>query len=242
MDFYKDLFIGFIRPKKYGELLNKGTSRVVVYSVILLLISSVIAFLSFRQLSDAAQRYYKEVVPEFSFQNNELNMSEPFKLEFMGMIIAADSTKDFTKEDFNSNLQGLLFDKDSLLVRSAGKTEEAEYIRLTDGKDIAFSKQDIYLLAPTFKVIFYVLFSLSVIFSIAGFFLGALVVALFALIPNKISKLSFGKLYKAAIFSRGLPIILSIILGRFIGSIPVIVSLLISFIIVNIALTTISQD
>ncbi len=240
MDFFNDLLTGFINPKKYSNLLNKGISRVVVYSLILILISSILTFLSLSKLSDAAQKYYKEVVPEYTFMNNELIMSEPFKLEFMGMVIAADSNTEFTKEDFGSNLQGLLFDKNSMLVRSTANTAEVEYVKLTDGEDIAFSKQDIYLLAPAFKGIFYALFALSLIFNIAGFFLGALIVSLFALIPNKLSKLSFGKLYKAAIFSRGLPVILSLILGRFIGGIPIIVSLLISFIILNIALTSIT--
>lgn len=240
MNFVNDLVTGFIRPKKYGELLNKSTNRVVVYSLILIFISSILVFLSLSRLSDAAQKYYKEVVPEYSFTNNELTTSEPFRLEFMGMIIAANSTTEFTKADFGNNLQGLLFDKNSMLVRSATNTAEVEYVKLTDGEDIAFSKQDIYLLAPTFKLIFYIMLVITIIMNIAGFFLGALVVSLFGLIPNKICKLSFGRLYKAAIFSRGLPIILSLVLGRFIGGIPIIVSLLISFIILNIALTSIT--
>ncbi len=240
MNFVNDLVTGFIRPKKYGELLNKSTNRVVVYSLILILISSILVFFSLLKLSNAAQKYYKEVVPEYSYTNNELTMSEPFKLEFMGMIIAANSDTEFTKEDFGNNLQGLLFDKNSMLVRSTTNTAEVEYIKLTNGEDIAFSKQDIYLLAPTFKLIFYIMLVITIIMNIAGFFLGVLVVSLFGLIPNKICKLGFGKLYKAAIFSRGLPVILSLVLGRFIGGIPIIVSLLISFIILNIALTSIT--
>ncbi len=240
MDFLNDLLTGFIRPKKYKELLEKGTSRVVVYALILILISSVIAFLSLSKLSDATQKYYREVVPEFSFANNELNMSEPFKLELFGMIIAADSEKEFGSADFGDNIQGFLFDKNSMLLRSAAGTREFEYRELADDEYITFSKQDIYLLSPTFKIIFYIFLAFTIVYNAAGFFLGALIVALFALIPNRVSKLSFGKLYKLAVYSRGLPVILSLVLSSFIGPVPIIISFLISIIIVNIALTAIS--
>ncbi len=242
MDFLNDLLTGFIRPKKYKELLEKGTSRVAVYVLILILISSVIAFISLSKLSSATQKYYKEVVPDFSFTNNELNMSESFRLELFGMIIAADSDKEFSSADFGDNIQGFLFDKNSMILRSTAGTKEFQYRELADDEYITFSKQDIYLLSPTLRILFYVFLIFTIAYNVAGFFLGALVVSLFALIPNRVSKLSFSKLYKLSIYSRGLPIILSLVLSGFLGTIPTIISLLISLIVVNIALTAITPN
>ncbi len=241
MGFLNDLLTGLIRPKKYGELLNKGASRVVVYALILVIISSTILVTSLFKMFSTMGKYYNEVVPDFSFHNNTLTMAEPFRLEFMGMIIAADSQKELTKDDFGNNIQGVLFDSNSMLMRSAAATVEASYKELADGEIISFSKKDSYLLAPTVKVILYVMSLISVLFDIGGFFFGALVVALFGLIPNKAIKLSFGKLYVLSIFSRGFPIILSLILSRFIGGIPTFISILISFIILNIALSSIAH-
>ena len=242
MGFLNDLLTGLIRPKKYGELLNRGASRVVVYALILILISSTLLVTSLFKMFYTTEKYYNEVVPDFSFENNTLTMAEPFKLEFMGMIIKADSQKELTKDDFGDNIQGVLFDSNSMLMRSAAATVEASYKELTEGEKISFSKKDSYLLAPTVKVILYVTSLISVLFNVGGFFLGVLVVALFGLIPNKTAKLSFGKLYILSIFSRGLPIILSLILSRFIAPIPTFISILISFIILNIALSSITNN
>ena len=240
MDFFKDLFVGFIHPKEYGELLSKGKSRVVVYALILIAVSSIIIITSLNNTYTMMGKYYKEVVPEFSFSNNELTMSEPFNLELFGTIISADSDKQFTKQDFGNNIQGILFDKDSCISKTVGQVIEVKYSDLTDNTNTSFTKNDTFALFPYVNTFFYIFMLITLIFNICGFFICVLIVALFALIPNKVTKLKFGTLFKAAIFSRGLPQILSLILSAFIGPIPFLLNILLSFILVNIALQSIA--
>lgn len=242
MNFINNIFTAFVKPKKYYELLNIKHTFTFTYVVIVLLLSMSTYILGLTSMYKNIGTYYSEVVPHFEFKDDKLSMTEPFKLELMGQIIYADSTKELTSKDFGNNTQGILLDADSLIVRQMNSDKEATYAELFTGTDISFSKHDIHILAPQLKIIFIIFAIITILTLVVGFFFGALVVALISKIPNMAVKIKFSKLYKLALFSRGLPILISLLSSLFISGMPLIVSFLISCIIMNMALATIAKN
>ena len=242
MNFINNIFIAFANPKKYYKLLNIKHSFTLIYIIILLLLSMSTYILGLTSIYKNIGTYYTQVVPEFEFKENKLTMAKPFKLELMGQIIYADSNKELTSNDFGNNPQGILLDENSLIIRQMNNDTEVAYAELTAGKNITFSKNDTHLFAPQLKMIFAIFIGITILTLSGGFFLGALFVAFISKIPNMAAKIRFSKLYKLALFSRGLPALISLLTSFFMPGMPLIVNFLISCIIMNIALGTIAKN
>jgi len=242
MKILNDFAIALFRPKKYSEILNSKKGFTFIYACAIILLSISLYISAFVSVYQNFGIYYNEVVPNFKFENNTLTMSEPFRFELMGQIIAADSEKNFSSADFGENTQGILLDSDSMLMRSMGRDIEVNYSKITNGEDISFSKQETYLLEPRIKLAYTLFVTFISIFLVAGFFIGVLLVAFISKVANISAGLKFGQLYKLSIFARGLPIILSFVLSFIFTPLPFVVSFLISCIIMNIALGAISKN
>lgn len=236
MNFFNNFVTALIKPKKYTDLLDAKNSHVFVYTIILLIVSLSVYVLGFMSIYKNLGIYYKEVVPDFRFENNTLTMSEPFKLDLMGQIIYADTQKEMSSADFGDNSQGILLDSDNIIIRQMDTDNVVKYTELTEKSNISFSKQDTYTWAFQIKIIYSILCILMLLGLVGGFFLSVLFVAIISKLANISVGLNFSKLYKIAIFSRGLPIILSFILSFFFSPMPIVVSILLSCIIMNIAL------
>ena len=154
MNFLNNFITALIRPKKYVDLLEAKKTHMLVYIIILLVVSLSVYVLGFMSIYKNLGIYYKEVVPDFKFENNTLSMTEPFKLELMGQIIHADSEKEMSSADFGDNSQGILLDSDSMIFRQMGTDSEVKYTELTEGNNISFSKQDTYALASSAKTVY----------------------------------------------------------------------------------------
>lgn len=242
MKLLNDFAIAIAHPKRYKELIQNKLWRVLLYALVIIAIGSVSVIISATQLKGIMGTFYEKSVPDFTFTDNTLNMSEPFELNIGGILIKADSSREFASADMGSAKYGYLFGKNTMVIRSGRNTIESKYtdLKLEDG--FTMSKSTLSSYSFLAEKLFRIFCVFLIIAAILGFFFGALIIALLALIPNRNAGLSFGTLFKFAIYSRGLPIILSLILARFIGGIPTIISLMLSFILVNIALMTIVRD
>ena len=237
MKFINDFAIALVQPGKYKELVNNSVWRVILYVIILTLISSVTLVVATRELYGILGEYYEKNIPEFTFENNTLTSNDTFNFDLAGMQIVLDTTKQLTKEDFSESLNGMLFDSDSLLIKQGPKIIEAKYSELTEGVDIKFTKaslvnyKDIAKLIINITVVFYVLLSIPLLL------LGALFVTVIATaFAAPQYRMKFSKAYKLALYSRGLPIIVSTVLSMFVGKLPVFVSIFVSFVILRRAI------
>lgn len=236
MNIANDFAVGLVNPRRYKSLVKNKWWRVLIYAVVFVLIGSIAAIGTVNKLKGICATFYSESVPDFSFSNSTLTVAEPFELNFGNILIAADTSKELTKEDMGSAAYGYLFDKDSMVVRAGKSTIETKYSDLSGIEDVEFTKETLYTLEPLIDRFFLLMCVMCVFYSAAGFVLGALLVAVISLIPNKMAGLRFSQLFKLSLYSRGLPIIVSWILSRFIGGLPGVVSLIISCIFMNIAL------
>ena len=242
MKILNDFAIGLVYPKRYKELLKNKWWRVLIYIVVIIAIGSVSVLSASSQLKGILGEFYKESVPDFSFQNNTLSIAEPFEIDLGTIKIAADTSKSFTKEDMGNALSGYLFDSDSMILRYGNQTLEASYSQLNPENNISFTKASLEGYSFLADGFFALMNVMLILFSIAGFFFGSFIVALLSKLPNRQANLKFNELFKLALYSRGLPIILSFILSRFIGPLPTLLSLLISFMLVNTAISSIIQE
>lgn len=244
MKILNDLAIALVQPKKYGELLPNKAPRVALYVLIILLISFASIAVSAVRLYKILGEYYSEHVPDFTFENQTLTSSDTFDFELAGMKIMMDTSRELTPDDFGDAKQGILADSDSILIRvRTGGTIESKYTELTSDKNFRFTKDSLYEYKNIMKVSIFISALMSLVIVAAGFMLSALIIAgLSSLLKRTLpqaASLSFGQLYKLALYSRGLPSVLSLILSAFIGGIPWIISIMLSVIILNTAITSI---
>ena len=241
MKFINDFSIALVNPKRYKELVNNSVWRVILYVLILVLISSVTLITATRELYGILGEYYEKNIPEFTFENNTLKSEDTFDFDLAGMKILLDTSRQLTEEDFSESFNGMLFDSDSMLVKQGSRVLEAKYSELTEGKDIRFTKSSLYAYKDIAKLVINLTAAFYIVLSIPMLLLGALFTAALAMafsgfMPSNSSRLKFGKVYKLAIYSRGLPILLSMVLSMFIGKIPSLVSVLVSVMILTTAL------
>lgn len=243
MKLINDFAIALVNPKRYKELLDNSVWRVILYIIILTLISSVTLISATRELYGILGEYYESNIPEFSFENNTLTSEDTFDFDLAGMKLVIDTTKQLTEEDFGESYNGMLFDSDSLLIKQGPKVIDAKYSELTEGADIKLTKaslakyKDVAKLFINLTAVFYVLLSIPLLL------LGALFVTVIATaFAAPQYRMKFSKAYKLALYSRGLPIIVSTVLSMFVGRIPSLISVIISVIILNRAMMYMSSS
>lgn len=244
MKLLNDFAIALVKPSRYGELLKNSVGRTALFIVILTILSSVSLVTGSMMLYRVLGQYYTANVPDFEFKNQTLKCDDTFDLELAGIKIMMDTSRQLTETDLEKAIQGALFDSDSMIIKTGGRVMEAPYSEVVPA-DVSFTKSSLYAYKNVVKIAVAISVIVAVMFSAAGFLLGALITAALAfLLVSRMSvnnrNLTFGNVYKLAVYSRGLPVILSLILSMFIGGIPFIISIILSLIILNTALFKLS--
>ncbi len=246
MKFLNDFAIALVHPSRYGELVKNTAGRVAVFAAVIVLLSSVTLVTGAVTAYNILGRYFEENVPEFEFKNQTLTSDDTFDLDFAGVKIVLDTTRQVSGDELEDASQGALFDGDSMIVKTGGRVVEARYTELA-APETQFTKASLYAYSGMVKVGIALSVVLSIILSAGGLLLGALIIAwlsslLTFRLPRKNAGLTFGQVYKLAVYSRGLPLILSIVTSMIIGKIPFIISAVISIMILNTALFKISMN
>ena len=243
MKIINDFAIALVHPSRYKELINNSVWRVILYVIILTLISSVTLIFAARELYGILGEYYEKNIPEFTFENNILTSEDTFDFDLAGMKLVIDTTKQLTQEDFSESYNGMLFDSDSLLIKQGPKVIDAKYSELTEGVDIKFTKASLAKYKGIAKLVINLTAVIYGLLSIPMLLFGALFVTVIATaFAAPQYRMKFSKAYKLALYSRGLPIVVSTILSMFVGKLPVFVSIFVSFIILRRAIFTISHE
>lgn len=234
MKILNDFAIALVHPKRYRELLNNSVGRVILYVIIIMLISSVSLISATKTLTRILAEYYESNIPEFTFENQILKADDNFDLELAGTKIVIDTSRQFSKDDFGDAYGGVIFDGDSMLVKQGSVVEDILYSKLTDGEDITLTKESMYEYKGIAKNFIRITAVIMWLFSIPVFLLGALIIAAIgqlalSFMGDNGMRIPFGKVYKLALYSRSLPIVLTVILSMFVN-IPPMVGMFISII------------
>lgn len=231
--------IALVHPLRYKELLSNSVGRVAVYVIIAVAVSVFGVIPSAINLYGVLDQYYKEYIPNFTLQDSVLNADDVFDLSIAGTRIMIDTTKQLTSENFEQDRQGMLFDSDSVIVKSGAREFDIKYSDISEINGMTITKEWIYSRMGIVKSVIVFAAIITIVLSGAGFMLRAVIIALLSLLFSSMSptikmRLSFGQTYKLALYSAALPVLLSLVLGRFFGGMEFI-GFIISVIFVNIA-------
>ncbi|KXG09280.1 hypothetical protein AT864_02510 [Anoxybacillus sp. P3H1B] len=244
MNFFKKLSYSVGDVRRYPDMVAQGAGKAFLYLLLFALLfgtlNSIIVGYQFNQSIGHFTGTLESKIPEFTFQNGELNVEGTMPIvldDSKNGAVIIDTTGQTTEDRLNPYSSGVLILKDRMISKQAGGQTQVFLFR--DFQGVTFDKQDLvgflpYLkwLAPIVAVIAWIGFFIGKIFS-------ALFLAIINLVISKLQKanLPFGRLYSLSIYSLSLPIILDLIFKlfhfRLPGLIYYIVALVYSWLAIN---------
>lgn len=201
-------------PKEYEKLLRLSGGSVIGFMVVLMLLVSFIQY-AIPTLGAIAglggiRNIVENELPRFSFQNGEFDLDE--KIEWQdnstGVYLLVDTRqKEFTKEDVPANVvQAVMVSRSNVLlyneVTGIGTMVQEE--QFSDYEAFTMSNSILADMAP----MFYVLLVCVYVFRYLMLFVKYLIVALcygvvmYLLGKNMLPDITFGKIYKIALFAQ----------------------------------------
>lgn len=215
MNVFSEIFYSIAGVKRYPEFLKNKKGKVFLYVTIVVLIYLAIANVRtipntmnvVSELQEAIMNF-----PDFHLKSGKLQIEESFSYENDHILVVMESEngsyiKRTSESDWRTALSYyesvFVMDETTLLVKNNGEIDIYDYpADLQISRDWVYDKIDyIYLI-----VAIYIVF--SYIFSLIGYFLTALFVALVGMIICSFSnqKLTFGQLYLLSIYAKTLPL------------------------------------
>jgi len=218
MGFFSKVKNSIINPKAYVEFLKESVGRTVLYIfLITLILGSIISvktIYKFADFRDKAKEAITKDVRDFKFENGKLAVDGDMPIiikEEDGTVIIIDtsgSTSESALDEYNKGM----FISDTKYVNKKSPSQK-DQVELSLYKDFSFDKSDILKLIDKAKVLNVFIVIFGVLWFFGKQFLFALFTALLALIVNGFvkSRVKFGEVYKLALYSLTVPIIVNTI-------------------------------
>lgn len=213
MNFVNQLWKSISNFQFYRSLHNMSAGKAFLYLTKITIIFGVISLIrpvvGFDRGVDLAREYFLENIPEFVFEDGELNITseQPFIWEDdeANLIIAMDTSGQIDPDILNDFRDGFFITKNHFIVKRNG-IEKREF-DLSQLEGVRFTKEDVGEWIPYAKWAN----GFIVIFGLIGFLIGklwsALLIALLGLMICS-GKYQFADLYKISIYALTLPIII----------------------------------
>lgn len=217
MNIFKEMFLSvysygtykeFLKNKKF-KVFGFGVVLILIYYMVTLFIPTVINLGSSDSMADMVRRE----LPDFRLEDGYLYVPAIVDYDENGMkvyintdIILPDA--DEMEERFESYSQVMMIDMEKMIIKNRGQVQEIYLASF--GDDVVFDREDLLKLVPFVRVFIYIFLVIAYFWMTAWFFFGALIVALIGMIVAACMKcrLSFGKIYLLAIYSRTLPLLI----------------------------------
>lgn len=214
MNIFSELIYSFVGVKKYPEFLKNKMGKVFGYVELVVLIFTVLAqLMTIPNTTDFINETREALLefPDFELKSGKLNMEESFYFDESTVLVMIESEYgSYINETDTSDWYQMLayydmafvLDETTLLVKNEGEIQVMDY-----PADFELSRDDIegmleyiYIFVGIYIVFYY-------LFSLGGYFLAALLVALAGMIICSFmkQKLTFGQLYLLALYAKTLP-------------------------------------
>lgn len=239
-------------PKDYGKLLRLSVGKLIQFLVLLVLLVSVIRYAIPALGAIAGMGGVKDIIlyeiPEFSLKDGEFTLEDDIEKidEMNGIYLVVDtSVEKYTKEDVPANMvEAVMISKTGILVYNqiSGIGELAQETKFSDFGEIDFNNQALAEKAPLIYIGLCVLFVILYIFEMVKYLAMGLFYAVLMHLLTKpvIAELTFGELYKMAMYAQAVGAIISAVM--YCINVPILIlaassfSLLITIMIINKAL------
>jgi len=208
MNLFKELFYSVAKPKQYYKLSKVSGGRltgfVFLFLAIVTIFTSAIPFSNTLFGSDGIFNMLEEKIPEFEMKDGVFHVSERYENADANNYVLVDTNIDkFFYDDIDQSYDEvfLVSKSNCFSYQENGKLQE---INFSNFKEFDFNKDTIQDMKPFIIFIFVLVLLLIYLFGVGAYFFTALLYALIGLIVNSSTKahLSFGTIFKIAIFSK----------------------------------------
>lgn len=210
-----DRFItAMFTPREYGKLLRLRSGSVIGF---LVLVSFLISFIQYAIPTLGAvagmggiRNIVENQIPQFSLKNGEFTLDEKIEKQdnSVGVYVLVDtSKKKFTKEDIPANVvEAILVSKSNILlyneVTGVGKLVQEE--KFSDYKNLTISNTTLADASAMFYIMMVVVYVFVYLFVLVKYLFTAVfyAIVMYLLSKTMMLDLTFGKVYKIALFAQ----------------------------------------
>lgn len=220
-------------PGEYPALMKLGVGKIISFLVFLVLLLSLIQYAipSLAKLAGygGVRSYIINELPDFSLKNGELFVSEKYKEENSdaGIYILVDTDVDaFTEDDVDRDMvQVWLVSRTNMLIYNnvSGLTGMIQKRNFSEFGNVTINNESIADMAPIMYICMVLVFVTLYLFTMVEYLVSSLFYALILFMLSRIMSggLSFGAIYKIALFAQTTGAIVSAV-ANYIGT-PVFV-------------------
>lgn len=239
-------------PKDYGRLLHLSVGRLIQFLVLLVLLVSVIRYAIPALGAIAGMGGVKNIIlyeiPEFSLKNGAFTLEDDIEKtdEINGIYFVVDtSVEKYTKEDVPANMiEAVMISKFGILFYNqvTGIGELVQETKFSDFGKISFDNQALAEKSSLIYIGLCILFVILYVFEMVKYLaMGLFYAVLMHLLTRPvIAELTFGELYKMAMYAQAVGAIVCAVM--YCINVPILIlaassfSLLITIMIINKAL------
>lgn len=220
MSIFKQFLISVSQFDKYNELVSLKAGKVVLYEIILFLVTTIISFIPvvFIFISyGGTGGIIDHFIPEFKIENGVLD-AETTVIDQGGALIIIDGNNVRSDFDLQGVENGVIFDREKIIVNSGIKREQMTYNELLGslGMD-KFEKSDIFNYVPQLNIMFLLFLIITFAALVFSEIVGIAIISLIASVINIFLKkgLKYLELIKISVYARSLSAVLSAVLVLF---------------------------
>ena len=239
-------------PKDYGRLLHLSVGRLIQFLVLLVLLVSVIRYAIPALGAIAGMGGVKNIIlyeiPEFSLENGAFTLEDDIEKtdEINGIHFVVDtSVEKYTKEDVPANMiEAVMISKSGILFYNqvTGIGELVQETKFSDFGKISFDNQALAEKSSLIYIGLCILFVILYVFEMVKYLaMGLFYAVLMHLLTRPvIAELTFGELYKMAMYAQAVGALVCAVM--YCINVPILIlaassfSLLITIMIINKAL------
>lgn len=213
--------------KGYGRFLKNGKAKTFLYGLLLSLICAFVSLIlpvAVVMPDGGTEQLIREEVPDFSLEDGKLWFAKPVEYSQYdsvqgGVYILINTDRPVTQEISDIDLvafeKAVVMDEENILLKTNGEIVRASYSDFDLGswdRDTLFTE-----LLPLIRAALWGISVLMVLFSVIGFFAGALFTAVIGVVIRAVWKcsLDFGDLFKLAVHARTVPMLIKMVLAWF---------------------------
>ncbi len=217
MNIFGEMFYAMFGVKRYPTFLKNKTGKVILYVLVLILLYTILTqTLTVIGASKVVVDIRDELaeMPDFEIRSGKFQIEEPLYFDEDSVLVRMESevgnyimeyNQAYWEDMLESYEAVLLMDESSFLLKSEEEMQIYNYPEnFTISRDVIYEKIDyIYIFVAICLVFGYV-------FSIIGYLLSALVVALIGMIICSFMrhKLTFGQIYRFSLYAKTLPLLI----------------------------------
>lgn len=236
-------------PKDYGRLLRLPVGRLIQFLILLVLLVSVIRYAIPALGAIAGMGGVKNIIlyeiPEFSLRDGVFTLEDDIEKtdEINGIYLVVDtSVEKYTKEDVPANMvEAVMISKSGIVLYNQvpGIGEMVQETKFSDFGEIDFDNQALAKKSPLIYMGLCILFVILYIFEMVKYLAMGLfyAVLMYLLAKPVIVEISFGEIYKMAMYAQTVGVIICAVM--YCINVPILIlaassfSLLVTIMIIN---------